>query len=126
MVRTMQRSSAHSAMFGNRSVISSPDLPRGLEAQGEPRSLRLFSAVLPSRWYSASLGLGSNESTWDMPPERYIKMTCLAVPGKCGALGASGFSADGPDSLARRSVRRAGKRLEPRRRLRRDWRRVML
>jgi len=41
-----------------------------IRLHGEPITLRLLSAVLPSRWYSASFGLGSKESTCDSPPLR--------------------------------------------------------
>ena len=42
----------------------------GFAAHGEPSALPPPSRVLPSRWYSASLLLGSKESTCDIPPLR--------------------------------------------------------
>ena len=44
-------------------------------------------------WYFASAGLGSYRSIWLGPPSMNRKMTLLALPGKCGFLGASGFGA---------------------------------
>jgi len=38
-------------------VISMPDWPRGLAAQGEPRSLRLFSTVYAVALVFGELGL---------------------------------------------------------------------
>src|SRR5690348_11367010 len=75
--RIRHRSSAHSATCGNKSLISMPDLPRGLNSHcGRLRYISCRGllgladgggrTVLPAS--ANSLGLGSNESTWETPP----------------------------------------------------------
>src|SRR5438876_12146585 len=72
-----------------------------------------------------SFGLGSNVSTCETPPLMCKKITRLALGGKCGGLGASGFASleTGP-SAARRSDKIAGKTSEAPRSDRRLSRRV--
>src|SRR5580700_5848767 len=73
-----------------------PLLPQRRKAKGEPSRLPVLRSVsrlpLGMGWplYFCSIGLGSNVSTWEGPPLRKRKMTCLAVAVKCGALGAIG------------------------------------
>src|SRR5260370_210066 len=43
-------------------------------------------------WSRFSSGFGSNVSIWLGPPCMNRKITCFARPGKCGFLGANGFS----------------------------------
>src|SRR5580693_1808549 len=96
MERMTQTSSIESPNLGKISLISMPLLPQRRKANGEPSKLPVFRSVfrLPvgMGWplYFCSIGLGSNVSTWEGPPLRNRKMTCLAVPLKCGALGAIG------------------------------------
>src|ERR1700722_15136197 len=76
-----------------------PPLPQRRKANGEPSKLPVFRSVfrlpLGMGWplYFCSIGLGSNVSTWEGPPLRKRKMTCLADAAKCGALGAMGVAA---------------------------------
>src|SRR5688572_24649514 len=80
-------------IYGNRSPTSTPFLPYRFHPHGEPMSGMLRWFFFPSAAAFASAGLGSKESTCDTPPVMKMKMTRLALPGKCGALGDSGSSA---------------------------------
>ena len=66
------------------------------ELNGERSRLPVLRSVfrLPAGMglplYLSSIGLGSKVSTCDGPPFRNRKMTCFALAGKWGALGASG------------------------------------
>lgn len=94
--RITHTSSIESPSLGKISLISMPLLPQRRKAKGEPNRLPVLRSVfrlpLGMGWplYFCSIGLGSNVSTWEGPPLRKRKMTCLAVAGKCGALGAIG------------------------------------
>src|ERR1700693_2890245 len=94
--RITQTSSIESPSLGKISLISMPLLPQRRKAKGEASRLPVLRSVfrlpLGMGWplYFCSIGLGSNVSTWEGPPLRKRKMTCLAVAVKCGALGAIG------------------------------------
>src|SRR5688572_28096241 len=94
--RITAMSSMLSATFENNSLTSMPLLPYFLNLKGEGyaapvlRSVRKFSMgrFLPA--YFSNDGFGSNVSTCDGPPLQKMWMTCLALAGKWGCLGASG------------------------------------
>src|SRR5580692_13212323 len=99
MERITQTSSIASPSLGKISLISMPLLPQCRKVKGEPSRLPVLRSVfrlpLGMGWplYFCSIGLGSNVSTWEGPPLRNRKMTCLAEALKCGALGAIGAGA---------------------------------
>src|SRR5687768_1843886 len=115
--RITHRSSAHSAMFGNRSLISVPLLPCGLNVQFGGLTNCLSLSGFPAS--AISLGLGSNESTCDTPPLMYRKMTRLALGTNCAGRGASGSatppveSVDATASAIDISDRIAGRMIDP-------------
>ncbi len=96
--RTMHRSSAIPAMWGNRSEISWPDAPCLANLAIDPRALR----TAPCNWASccplvndsgnawpssrSSSGLGSNDSNCDGPPAMHRWMTRLAFAGTWSGL----------------------------------------
>src|SRR5689334_2813220 len=84
--RMTHRSSAQDATCGSRSLISRPDLPCFWNLNGDGSRLVVCVRIslgcsngsgLPA--YSTSLGLGSNRSTCDGPPDMNRKMTRLAL-----------------------------------------------
>src|SRR5687767_15059675 len=91
--RTTQMSSTHVARCGNSSLTSVPHCPCFLNLYGEGRQLTVCvrtslgcsnGSGLPA--YSASLGLGSNKSTCDGPPDMNRKMMFLARAANCGGI----------------------------------------
>jgi len=88
----------------------------------EPRSLRLFSTVLPSRWNSASLGFGVERIHVRQPAAQVDENEAPGRARKCGA-----FELAGDASAASRSLehRPPGKMLEPSRRERKLSRRFI-
>ena len=88
-------SSTCSARCGKTSLISMPLLPCGANLNGDGnaapgRVIVLSMSLIDLPAYLARAGLGSNVSTCDGPPAMNRWMTCLALPGNCGARGASG------------------------------------
>ena len=91
-------SSMLSATCGKISLTSMPLLPYFLNLKGEGKAAPVLRSVrrlsmgngLPA--YFCSAGFGSNVSTCEGPPLAKIWMTCLALAGKWGALGVSGFT----------------------------------
>src|SRR5215211_7579509 len=108
----MQMSSAQVAMLGNRSEKYMPLRPYCLNVRGDPitRAESFWMKAkrsplssdsgsgLPA--ISLSFGLGSNKSTWLVPPERKKKIQFFALPGKCDGRGASGLMIFRPASAA--------------------------
>ena len=104
--RMTHRSSTTDRTQGKRSLTSVPHSPPGLNANwglfryivkspGLPWKLSTW-IVLPAPPSATSLGLGSNESTWETPPVMYRKMTRFARAGKCPGFGARGSTAPDP------------------------------
>src|ERR1700727_2895869 len=118
MERITQRSSAWPPSCGKMSLISMPLCPYFLKVKGDCSRLPVLRSVLtlPAGaglpLYFASIGLGSKVSTCDGPPLRQRKMTCLALAGKCGALGARGFN-DAGDKVEALSVEASPARPKP-------------
>src|SRR6476660_6566559 len=96
--RMMAMSSAHSPMFGNRSLTSRPLWPYFLNLKGDGNAAPVFRSVLmysPGNGlpaYFSSDGFGSNESMCEGPPLRKKCTTRLALPGNCGDRVANGFT----------------------------------
>jgi hypothetical protein len=93
-----QMSSMQEAVCGSRSLTSTPDLPCLLNLNGDGRQLTVRvrtsdgcsnGSGLPA--YSASLGLGSNRSMCDGPPDMNRKMIRLALGVNIAGRTASGL-----------------------------------
>src|SRR5450631_2255397 len=96
-------SSAHVDVYGSRSDNSIPHCPYGLNSRGlaSTAAVGLMNASFKSfvsdggrewPWYFFKAGFGSKRSIWLGAPSMNRKMMFLALPGKCGCLGASGSS----------------------------------
>src|SRR3954462_5656298 len=98
MERITHRSSAHSRIFGNRSLMGRPLWPAFLNFQGDyikPPVLPaakvsgcLMGSGLPS--LASRYGFGSNVSMEEGPPCMKRKITRLARAGNMGGLGING------------------------------------
>src|SRR5437588_10984646 len=101
--RMTQRSSTQVATLGNNSLTAIPELPCFLNLNGDfskfPVLVRTRLGIsngngLPlSR---SSIGLGSNRSTWDGPPDMKRKMMRLAVAGNWRGCTVSGSDEQAP------------------------------
>ena len=116
-------SSIFSRRCGNRSLTIVPHLPPGRNSHcGLTSGFCMFDSpppaptVLPSA-DAISLGLWSNVSMCDTPPELKMKITRFALAGKCGCLGVSGSAGSSlrtlPASAAASSDRIAGNSSDP-------------
>src|SRR5690349_1715534 len=87
--RMMHMSSTHSPSFENTSLTSMPDFPYLLNLNGEGKATPVRPGkVLSSNF--ASVGFGSNVSTCDGAPPAKMWITCCALAGNGGSLGANG------------------------------------
>src|SRR5690349_3187419 len=106
--RMTHRSSAHSRMFGNRSLMGRPLWPALLNFQGDfikPPVLPaakvsgcLMGSGLPS--LASRYGLGSKVSIEEGPPCMKRKITRLARAGNMGGLGISGSAEDSANAAS--------------------------
>src|SRR5690349_23965705 len=108
MERIRQISSIDLRIHGKRSLTSVPHFDSHLNSQNCGSQGLPFGAFLFSLAAAMSAGLGSNVSMCDAPPLASMKITRLALGGKCGALGAR----SSPDS-ARQCWMMAGSNAEP-------------